>query len=257
MKRSIFTAILLFSLLYQNIAISGEKNHFQIGSNFLGAKCHWENLYSNEIFDDLGWGFYYSPFVNFKIEKFLLHFSFLKGDFDFIGPDALTITWPDDDLDRGFHSNLNRKNINIMAGYDANPYLKILYGVKYFNLFVSGHLNESSFRYSEKGLMYGLIINNKINLIKEKLDNIYSFGFFAGPLKAKYAISPKTNYNYDVVNKLVEFKIGFDLKINDNMHCTIQHTSDLYFREVTYKSGYKRTADLRFFGVIIGIFYTL
>ena len=76
-------------------------------------------------------------------------------------------------------------------------------------------------------------------------------------VNAKYTISPNRSHNYEIVNKLVEFKFGFDFKINDNMDCTIQHVSELYFREATYEDGYKRTADLRFFGVILGVFYTL
>ena len=259
-----FITIITTLLLLIKDIFPEQKVRVTPGIDLFAANCHWENPYSREIFDDLGLGIYLIPSIKVSVGKLNFYTSFLTGSFNFKGPDALTITSPDHDIDTGYESNMKREDVNFLIGRKFYQIVELYFGLKYFHMNIEGELKwpekkvMSTLDYLEKGFLYGGIISNKLPLGKSPFLGVCSFGYFEGLLQGDYSINNLMmpyNAQKDIDAKLVKFNIGLGFQFHTQNEVIISYFSEFYYKEV-HSDKYKYSSDLRFRGIKIRLAHT-
>ncbi|MGA9291780.1 MAG: hypothetical protein WBV81_04270 [Ignavibacteriaceae bacterium] len=257
---STLTFVLLFSenILSQNINNS-------LGLNVFNSFAFWEDPYQKGGYDNLGIGTYLSPTYKMNINKYYFQLDFMLSYFHFIGPDGLTRTGPDDDIDFGFHSHINRNDLGIKVGYNLLDNLTLLIESKYIYLQIKGSVDrteiiQSPFDYIERGFLLGPGIN--LNYPKKSSNSYFS-------LSASYLMG-NLNYTYNSFNiqasaypirdkittQLLSTNLGYNIHLNSKFLLGVSLESNYFFkRKFTYDYNYD--SNLWFIGLSTSIFYQL
>ncbi len=186
------TLIFVFFLSRNNLSQTIDNS---IGLNVFNSFTLWENPYPEGGYDNLGIGTYLSPTYKMNINKYFIQLDFMLSYFHFIGPDSLTRTFSDNDVDFGFHSHMNRNDIGIKVGYNLLDNLTLLIESKYIYLQIKGSVDrteiiQSPFDYIERGFLLGPGIN--LNYPEKSSNSYFS-------LSASYLMG-NLNYTYNSFN---------------------------------------------------------
>ena len=259
--------ILLFYLSTNNNAGAQEKTRYIFGLNTYIANVSWENLYfRDDKFDNLGTGLFYSPYLGFEKNRLYAHISMTKSFFDFNGPDGLTATGPDDDLDAGLDSEMQRDDIAASIGYQVFSCTNIFFTVKHFRMKINGdtYYSESMWSqmdYLEKGMLYGGGLIRRIYIGKSGLYSTFSVSYLTGTLVADYTFGTKNAprkiyYNgEDISTKILSFKVGLGYKITSHFLIDVSYLYE-YFSKDNEPYSSNLDSDIRYHGLNINMAYS-
>jgi len=262
-NKSILIFILVIILLSSRNLISQEINN-AVGVNVFNSFSFWGNQYPEDSFENLGIGTFISPTYKMNLNNFHFQFSVMLSYFNFTGPDDLTRTGPDDDIDGGFDSYMNRNDIGFQIGYKLSDYINLALESKYIYLNIKGDSDykftyQSPFSYNEKGFLFGPGIN--LNYPENNSNSFFTLSTFylIGELNYTYKshrseiIEP---YKNSIDSQLLSANIGYSFHINSNWLLGISLESDYFFkRKQAY--DYKYSSNLWFVGINTNIFYQL
>ncbi|MBN2031419.1 hypothetical protein JW824_14390 [bacterium] len=257
-------SISLFIILsFSRYTFSQGINH-SVGLNVLNSFIFWGNRYPEGSFDNLGIGTFITPICKVDLKNFIFHFNFMFGYLNFTGPNDLTRTGPDDDIDIGFDSNMNRNDLRIQIGYRLSNYINLFIESKYMYLRIKGDSDykfdwQSSFNYIEKGILLGPGIN--LNYPEKNSNSFFtlSLSYLIGGLNYNYnshRLKDEKTYNDNIETQLFSANIGYNFHINKNWLLGISLESN-YFFKIKHAYKYTYSSDLWFIGINTSIFYFL
>jgi hypothetical protein len=241
---------------------SQEGRNMAFGINVFNAYTFWQNPYFQEEYDNLGIGTFINPTFKMKSNNLNFTFDFTFSHFNFVGPDVLTRTGPDNDVDTGFESNMRRSDFGLQIDHNLYKIINISIASKYVYMHIQGDNNQkfesqSTYNYIDKGIMIGpgIILNfpNNTSKLHTTLSVLYLFGTLSNTyddhgLAKNNAIKRK----YDT--QLLSAELGLNVHLKTNLMLYVSLKSDLYHKK-KQESYYKCNSDLFLVGVNIGIFY--
>lgn len=255
---------LVFVLIMQEDILSQDVNN-SVGLNVFNSFTLWESPYPEKSYDNLGIGTYLSPTYKMNVSKFFFQVDFMLSYFHFIGPDDLTRTFSDDDVDFGFHSYMNRNDLGIKAGYNLINNLTLLIESRYIYLQIEGSVDrpeiiQSPFDYIERGLLLGPGIN--LCYPEKSSDSYFS-------LSVSY-LTGNINYTYNsfriqasayplrdkITTQLLSIKSGYNIHLSPEFLLGISLESTYFFKR-KFIDNYNYNSDLWFIGLSTSIFYQL
>ena len=242
--------------------LSKEVRNNSIGLNVFNSYTFWENSYSKEKFDNLGIGTFISPTFKMKLNNFYFKFDFMLSHFNFIGPDGLTITGPDDDIDTGFDSNMRRNDLGLQIGYSLFNYVNLSIESKYIYMHIKGDNGQkfnwqTPFNYVEKGIILGPGISLNFPKNNSKSYITLSIFYLQGRLDYTYDGHRLAKYkankdNFDT--QLLSANLGFNIHLKTNLLFSVSLKSDYFFKK-KQEHDYKYSSDLWFIGLNTSILY--
>lgn len=259
-----FVTISLFFSMMPPTVSSEDKPGLTLGIEIFTAYTYWENEYTKEKFDNLGPGLFITPKLKKQFGQVFFTIDVTLSRFHFMGPAGLTITGPDYDIDSGFRSRMNRRDILFRAGYKFLKLFALSLDLKYNFLKLDGDHKVPGLRYEylEKGFLFGPALNAKQPIGKSTL--FFDVSYLAGHLNTEYLNTyipiPRAGISENQINSRL-FIGGLGILI------PLGKTLDLSF---FYKFGYEvknakssiyefyyNPTDLWFQGLATGVTYDL
>lgn len=254
------TILFLFIFSFTNELLPQEKMNNTIGLNVFNTFSFWET--GNLHYDNLGFGTFFSPFYKYKSNNVYFQSELVLSSFDFTGPDELTETGPDDDVDLKFDSELQRSDIGFQIGYSIFNSINLSFSTKYFYMFIKGDhkFNEGSqrpFNYTEKGFLFGPGI--VINLPNNNSKSFFQFSMFYLIDHLNYSYlshrrDEREPYKNKIDIQLLTADIGYNSPIVKDFQLGISLKTEYSFK-TRYAYSNKYNADLWFIGFNAGISY--
>lgn len=259
--RLLSIGILILLLIFPPYIHSKEGAGLSLTIEVVPSYIFWENRYLNEKLEDLGLHLIGNLKLNYRKQFGKLYFqtklplSYTR----FNGPDGLTLTTPDHDIDAGFRSTMRREDLALITGYDILKILSLSAIVRCSHLKLSGNHRYSSlmFEYNESGILFGPGATGRIPT--RKLIIYFDVSYLLGRVNTKYqpALSfSNTRHNkMDISVFLGEF--GVSIPIKKSMKIGFAYRSEYYFRSpVSHNSDYShRATDTLIQGVVISFRY--
>ena len=177
-----YVVVLLWLFIQPQAAHTSEKTGFAFEAEAYFAYAFWENNYAHEKSKSLGPGLFISPKMQKQLGRVTLAIDATLSAFRFNGPDGLTITGPDDDIDAGFRTRLSRRDLALQAGFDLPKFIHVSANASYHFFKLDGDHKAPGVRYEylEKGILFGPALGMKRQLKKSTvfLDVSYLIGYF-------------------------------------------------------------------------------
>jgi hypothetical protein len=244
--------ILFLALSFQKL-LSQHQNNYLIGINIHKTFTFWEN-YSKD-YDDLGLSINYKPEFEVNCDKYLIRIEYLFGKQKFVGPNDLTKTWPDDDIDVGFNSKMNRNEMSLSLGYIINESLRCYLQIQNIGMEINGILNQyfenqlNHFSYIEKGILIGPLIKYDYPTYKSRSFLSTSFSYLIGNLDYDYKTHRiKVREKNIIETQSLSFEIGYNYNIYQNLFLGIYLDSNYLFK-YKYFYDHKFSSNIWFYGI--------
>ncbi len=239
---------------------SKEIRNNSVGLCVFNSYTFWENSYSKEKFDNLGIATFISPTLKMKLNYFHFKLDFTSSHFNFKGPDGLTITGPDDDIDTGFDSNMRKNDLGLEIGYSFFNYVNLSIKSNYIYMHIKGDNDQkfnwqTPFSFVEKGVILGPGISLNFPKNNSKSYIILSMFYLQGRLNNTYdghrlaKYKEKKNY-FDT--QLLSANLSFNIHLKANLLFHVSLKSDYFYKE-KQEQNYKYSSDIWFIGLNTGI----
>jgi hypothetical protein len=259
-----------FSLISVSIVIillstdlfSKQVRNNSIGLSVFNSYTFWENSYSKEKFDNLGIATFISPTLKMKLNNFHFKLDFTSSHFNFKGPDGLTITGPDNDIDTGFDSNMRRNDLGLEISHCFFNYVKLSIKSNYIYMNIKGDNDQkfswqTPFRFVEKGIILGPGISLNFPKDNSKSYIILSMFYRQGRLNYTYDGHGLAKYkeNKDYFDtQLLSTNLSFNIHLKANLVCHVSLKSDYFYKD-KQEQNYKYSSDTWFIGLNTGMMY--
>ncbi|MBD3330770.1 hypothetical protein GF354_04545 [Candidatus Peregrinibacteria bacterium] len=261
MNFSLISVSVVIIFLSTNIFAKEQRTN-SIGASVFNSYTFWENSYSKEKFDNLGIATFISPSFKMKLKDFYFKFDFTSSHFNFIGPDGLTITGPDNDIDTGFDSNMRRNALGLETGYNFFNYVNLSIKSNYIYMHIKGDNDQkfnwqTPFSFVEKGTIIGPGISLNFPKDNSKSYIILSMFYLQGRLNYTYDghRSAKYKENKDYFDtQLLSANLRFNIHLNANLLFHVSLKSDYFYKE-KQEQNYKYSSDIWFVGLNTGMMY--
>jgi len=253
--------ILFLALSFSQKLFSQHQNNYSIGINIYKTFTLWEN-YSKD-YDDLGSSINYKPEFEVNYDKYFIQLEYLFGIQKFIGPNDLTKTGPDHDIDFGFKSKMNRNEIGVSFGYEIYKNLRCYFQIKDIGSEINGKLDQNyeyqlnHFRYKENGILFGPEIKFDYPTYNTKSFLSARFSYLIGNINYDYKThTPKERIKNRIETQSLSFEIGYNYNVYSTLFLGIYLDSNYMFK---FKKlfDYKISSNIWFYGINGNLKYVL
>lgn len=247
-------ALCLLCLLHPLQVKSADTSDCKLGINLFAANISWENNYSNDKYDNLGKAYYLIPNFEKKFRYISLKLNTNLCFSQLDGPDGLTITCPDDDIDSGFKTKMYINNIVLGSGYNILRYLILSINMRYTFLKIIGdhEFGSLKYNYSEKGFLFGPSMNVKLPINKSTM--YFDFYYYNGELNTDYkAASFSRTFRNNLTLNLYTAEIGIKIPIYQSISFGLSVKTEYYDRKG--ESYFYNPVDSKINGMILTVDY--
>ena len=183
--------------------------------------------------------------------------------FPFTGPDELTETGPDFDIDSGFKSKMRRNDLGLQVGYNLLDFISFSLVSKYFYMNIKGDIDPKTisqypFSYTEKGILVGPGIN--IHLLHNNSGSFFtiSTSYLIGRLDYSYLshiiVYIRTPYENKIDTQLLLINTGYSFYLDTDLLLELSLESN-YFFKIKHTEYDHYPEDLWFIGLNTSISY--
>lgn len=151
----------------------------------------------------------------------------------FNGPDGLTITGPDIDIDTNFNSIMLKKDFSLRVGHNLLKYFNLSFIVRYNHLKLDGkhQVVDLNYKYIEKGFLLGPSLKTRLTLQKTAL--FFDISYLVGNLSTDY--HPASYGRVRILKNAIKSKLfigefGLLIPISSSLDWTLKYKSELYFK---------------------------
>ena len=200
MQKSILllVSVVCALLIMPSTVLSEGKVGLRFGMEILAAYTYWENDFSKERFDNLGPGLLISPESKKQFGRAFFAIDMTLGRFHYNGPDGLILTSSEDDIDTGFRSRMNKRDLLLRTGYDFLEFLGLSINLRrnFLKLNADHKTPGVRYEYLEKGLLLGPGLNARLPVERSML--FLEMSYLVGHLNTDYQnsiTSPRVSRN--------------------------------------------------------------
>ena len=259
--RLLSIAILILLLIFPPCTYSKDGEGLTLTIEAIPSYIFWESTYPNRL-ENLGFHLIGNLRLNYRKQfgKLFIKTELPLSYTQFNGPDGLTRTCPDDDIDVGFQSTMRREDLALMTGYDILKILSLSVIVRYSHLKLSGNHPYSflMFEYNESGFLFGPGVTGRLPV--KKLGIYFNLSYLLGHLNTKYKPASFPNTYHDKMNVSVFLgEFGISIPIKKTIKIGFAYRTENYIRNFVSDSDYSRynPTDALLQGFVIRFVYHL
>jgi hypothetical protein len=246
--RRFFAIVLLSSVLPMNL-FAKEKPGTSIYFETFVANTYWEN-WANDKWDEFGPALFLTPRIRQYFGRAFLETSFTWHYTKINDPGGLTINTQEDDIDIGFRTSVERKDISFKVGYNWTIFaLSINIKRTFLQLNATHKLyHRFHYKYYDKGFIIGPGLNVLLPL-KKGPKIIIEFERLGGNLNTYYLKSLFLPNKPKISSRLFTAKAGVIFPFSKNMDLALYCKFEDYNKEAIFNYTFFYPTDLRNFGI--------